>query len=196
MLRARVMNYRDSWDKCFPLAEFSYNNNYQESLKMALFEALYGHRCRTPLNWVEPGERMTFGPNLVIEAEEIVHHIQSNLKDAKSCQEHYTNKRLSPLTFTVGDHVYLHVLPMRGVKRFGIEGKLAPRYIGPFSILDKLGAVAYKLELPPSLAGVHDAFHVFQLRKYVKAPTDVAVNDVAPLEADLSYPEHPVKLLG
>jgi hypothetical protein len=77
-----------------------------------------------------------------------------------------------------------------------IKGKLAPRYIGPFPILEKLGVMAYKLELPPSLAGVHDVFHISQLKKCLKAPTDVVVNDVAPLEADLSYPEHPVKLLG
>jgi hypothetical protein len=196
MLRACVINYRDGWDKCLPMVEFSYNNSYQESLKMAPFEALYGHRCRTPLNWVEPGERMTFGPDLVTEVEEIVHRIQSNLKAAKSRQEHYANKRRHPLTFTVGDHVYLHVSPMRGVKKFGIKGKLAPRYIGPFLILEKLGVAAYKLELPPSLAGVHDVFHVSQLMKCLKAPTDVVVNDVAPLEADLFYLEHPMKLLG
>jgi hypothetical protein len=112
MLRACVMNYRDSWHKCLPLAEFSYNNSYQESLKMAPFEAPYGRRCRTPLNWVEPGERMTFGPNLVMEAEEIIHCIQSNLKGAKSRQEHYANKKRHPLTFIVGDHMYLHVSPM------------------------------------------------------------------------------------
>jgi hypothetical protein len=82
------------------------------------------------------------------------------------------------------------------VKRFKIKGKLAPRYIGPFPILEKLGVMAYKLELPPSLAGVHDVFHISQLKKCLKAPTDVIVNDVAPLKADLSYPEHPVKLLG
>jgi hypothetical protein len=161
MLHACVMNYRDSWDKCVPLAEFSYNNSYRESLKMAPFKALYGRRCRTKLNWVEPDERMTFDLDLVMKAEEIVHHIQSNLKAAKSWQEeHYANKRRRPLTFTVEDHVYLRVLLMRSVKRFGIKGKLAPRYIGPFPILEKLGAVAYKLELPLFLVGVHDVFHV------------------------------------
>jgi hypothetical protein len=92
--------------------------------------------------------------------------------------------------------VYLCVSPMRGVKRFGIKDKFAPCYIGPFSILDKLGAMAYKLELPPSLVGVHDVIHISQLKKCLKAPIDVVVNDVAPLETDLTYPEHPVKLLG
>jgi hypothetical protein len=196
MLCACVVNYWDNWDKCLPLAKFSYNNNYQESLKMAPFEALYSRRCRTPLNWAEPGERMTFGPDLVMEAEEIVHRIQSNLKAAKSHQEHCANKRCHPLTFILGDHVYLRVLPMRGVKRFWIKGKLAPRYISPFLILEKLGVVAYKLELLPSLAGVHDVFHVSQLKKCLKAPADVIVNDVTPLETDSSYPEHLVKLLG
>jgi hypothetical protein len=139
---------------------------------------------------------MTFGPDLIMETEEIIDHIQSNLKAAKSHQEHYANKRRCPLTFTVGDHVYLRVSPMRGVKRFGIKGNLAPRYIGSFLILEKLRAVAYKLELLPSLAGVHDVFHVSQLKKCLKAPANIVVNDVAPLEADLSYPKHPVKLLG
>jgi hypothetical protein len=139
---------------------------------------------------------MTFGPSIIMEAEEIVHCIQSNLKATKSRQEHYSNQRRRPLTFIVGDHVYLHVSPIRGVKRFGIKGKLAPRYIGLFPILEKLGVVAYKLELPPSLAGVHDVFHVSHLKKYLKVSTDVVVNDVAPLDADVAYLEHPVKLLG
>jgi hypothetical protein len=128
MLRACVLNYQDKWDKCLSLAEFSYNNSYQESLKMAPFEALYGHRCHTPLNWIEPGGRMIFGPDLVTEAEEIVHRIQSNLNDAKSQQESYANKGRRTLEFEAEDHVYLHVSPTRGVKmkRFGIKGKLAP----------------------------------------------------------------------
>jgi hypothetical protein len=79
MLRACVMNHQDSWDKCLPLAKFSYNNSYQESLKIAPFEALYDRRCRTPMNWVEPSERTTFGPDHVTEIAEIVHRIQSNL---------------------------------------------------------------------------------------------------------------------
>jgi hypothetical protein len=92
--------------------------------------------------------------------------------------------------------VYLHVSPTRGVKRFGIKDKLAPRYIGLFPMLAKLGNVAYRLELPPSLEGVHNMFHVSQLKKYLKPPTNVVVDDVASLDADLSYPEHLVKLLG
>jgi hypothetical protein len=93
MLQACVLNYPDKWDKWLSLAEFSYNNSYQESLRMAPFKALYGHHCHTPVNWIEPGERMIFGPNLVTEAEEIVHRIQSNLRAAKAQQESYANKR-------------------------------------------------------------------------------------------------------
>jgi hypothetical protein len=99
------------------------------------------------------------------------------------------------LAFEVGDHVYLRVSPMKGIKRFGVKGKLAPRYIGPFPILEKCGTVAYKLELSPSLAGVHDIFHVSQLKKCLKAPVDVLLPEVTPLEADLSYPKHPIKVL-
>jgi hypothetical protein len=91
--------------------------------------------------------------------------------------------------------VYLRVSPMKGVKRFGVKEKLAPRYIGPFPILEKCGTVDYKLDLLPSLARVHDIFHVSQLKKYLKAPVDVMLPEVTPLETDLSYPEHPIKVL-
>jgi hypothetical protein len=155
-----VLNYLDKWDKCLPLAKFSYNNSYQESLRMAPFEALYGRRWRTPLNWIVPGERTIFGPDLVTETEKIVHRIQSNLKVVKAWQESYANKRRRPLEFKAGDRVYLRVSPMWGVKRFGIKGKLTPRYIDLFPVLAKLGNVEYQLELPPSLAGVHNMLHV------------------------------------
>jgi hypothetical protein len=84
---------------------------------------------------------------------------------------------------------------MRGVKSFGVKGRLAPRYIGLFPILEKYGTLAYKLDLPPSLAGVHDIFHVSQLKKCLKAPVDIVLPEVTPLEADMSYPEHPIKIL-
>jgi hypothetical protein len=96
----------------------------------------------------------------------------------------------------MGDHVYLRVSPMKGVKRFGMKGKLAPRYIGLFPILKKCGIVAYKLDLPPSLAGVHDIFHVSQLKKCLKAPVDVVLPEVTPLEADMSYSEHHIMVFN
>jgi hypothetical protein len=160
MLRACVMEYPGSWDKNLSWVEFAYNNSYQESLKMAPFEALYGRQCHTPFNWIKPGEKAIFGPDIILEAEATVRRIQENLKVAKLCQESYANKRRQPLQFEVGDHVYLKVSPMKGVKRSGVKGKLSPRYIGPFSILEKCGKVAYKLELPPSLAEFRDIFHV------------------------------------
>jgi hypothetical protein len=93
MLRACVMNYQSSWDKNLPWAEFSYNNSYQENLKMAPFEVLYRQRCRMLLNWIEPEEKVIFGPDIIDEAEVIVHRIQDNLKAAKSRQGSYANKR-------------------------------------------------------------------------------------------------------
>jgi hypothetical protein len=195
MLRACVVKNQGNWDKHLPLAEFSYNNNYQESLKMASFEVLYRHRCRTPLNWIEPGEKVIVGPDIVDEAEATVHRIQDNLKAVKLHQESYANKRRRPLQFVVEDHVYLKISPMKGVKRFRVKEKLSPRYIGPFFILEKCRTVVYKLELPPSLAGVHGIFHVSQLKKFLKAPMDVILLEVAPLESDLTYPEHLIKTL-
>jgi hypothetical protein len=195
MLRAYVLEHQGSWDQNLPWAEFSYNNSYQESLKMTLFEVLYRRRCRTPLNWIEPREKIIFGLDLDEEAEATIRRIQDNLKAAKSCQETYANKRCRPLEFEVGNHVYLRVLPMKGVKRFGVKGKLTPCYIGSFPILEKCGTVAYKLDLPLSLARVHDIFNVSQLKKCLKALVNVVLPEVTPLEGDLSYPEHPIKVL-
>jgi hypothetical protein len=115
MLRSCGLICQDQWDECLPLAEFSYNNNYQESIKMALFEALYGHRCRTLLNWSELGERWFYGVDLVKKTEEKVRQIQKSLKVAQSRQKSYAEKRRRPLMFKVGDYVYLKVSPMKGV---------------------------------------------------------------------------------
>jgi hypothetical protein len=127
---------------------------------MVLFEVLYGRHCHTPLNWIESREKVIFGPDLIEEAEATVRCIQDNLKVTKSRQEAYANKTRRPLEFKVGDHMYLRVSPMKGMKRFGLKEKLAPHYIRSFSILEKCGTVAYKLHLPPSLARVHDISHV------------------------------------
>jgi hypothetical protein len=105
------------------------------------------------------------------------------------------SKRHRILEFEVGDHVYLRVSPMKGMKRFKMKGKLAPRYIRLFPTLEKCGTMAYKLDLPPSLAGVHDIFHVSQSKKCLKAPVDVVLPEVTPLEVNLTYLEHPIKIL-
>jgi hypothetical protein len=107
MLHACVLTDGLKWDKHLPLAEFSYNNSYQESIKMSPFEALYGQPYRTPLSWSESGERVIFGPDIVTEAEEKVKQIQANILAAQSRQKSYTDKRRNPLEFEVGDHVYL-----------------------------------------------------------------------------------------
>jgi hypothetical protein len=160
MLRTCVLQYDKNWDKCLSLAEFSYNNSYQASIKMAPFEALYGRRCRTPLSWSQTGERKIFGPDLVIEAEDKVKTIQTNLKAAQSWQKSYANIRRRPIQFQIGDLIYLRVSPTRGIRRFGVKGKLAPRYVRPFKITEIRGLVAYRLQLPPQLAAIHDVFHV------------------------------------
>jgi hypothetical protein len=160
MLRACVLEFPQKWDDGLPLAEFSYNNSYQESIKMAPFEALYGRWCRTPLNWSEPGERSFFRPDMVKETEEKVQQIIHHLKKAQARQKSYADQRRMPLYFLVGDYVYLMVSPMKGVTRFGIKGKLAPWYIGPFPILEQCGPVAYRLQLPKTLSVVHNVFHV------------------------------------
>jgi hypothetical protein len=105
----------------------------------------------------------------------MIHRIQDILRATKSRQESYANKRCRSLEFEVGNHVYLKVSPMKGMKRFGVKGKLAPHYIRPFPIIEKCGTMAYKLELPPSLVGIHDIFHVSQLKKCLKAPVDVVL---------------------
>ena len=160
MLRACVISFGMDWEKCLPFAEFAYNNSYQSSLKKAPFEILYGRRCRTPLNWSETGERQFFGPDMIQEAEEQVRIIRENLKTAQSRRKSQYDRRHKEVAYEVGDKAYLRVTPLKGTHRFGIKGKLAPRYIGPFRILAKRGEVAYQLELPPHLSRVHDVFRV------------------------------------
>jgi hypothetical protein len=105
MLRSCVLADGPKWDKHLPLAEFSYNNSYQESIKMSPFEALYRRPCCTPLSWSEFGERVTFSADIVTEAEEKVKQIQANILVAQSRQKSYTDMRRSPLEFKVGDHL-------------------------------------------------------------------------------------------
>ena len=174
MLRACAIQYGTSWDKSLPYVEFSYNNSYQASLKKSLFEALYGRRCRTPLLWDQVGEKQTFGPAIIQDVEEQVRMVRENLKVSQSRQKSYADVRRRDLSFKVNDYVYLRVSPMRGVKKFNIKGKLAPRYIGPFRVLEKKGEVAYRLELPPTLAGVHNVFDVSQLKKCLRIPEEQA----------------------
>jgi hypothetical protein len=195
MLRAYVLTDGLKWDKHLPLAEFSYNNSYQESIKMSPFKALYGWPCHTPLSWSESGERVIFGPDIVTEAEEKVKQIQANILTTQSCQKSYADKRHRPLEFEVSDHVYLRVSSMKGVRYFGIKEKLAPRYIGLYCIIDKYGPLSYQVELPSKLSGVYNVFHVSQLKRCMKPPTDVIIDDTMPLEPDLTYKAYPTRIL-
>jgi hypothetical protein len=148
MLRACVIHFDKTWDKCLALVVFAYNNSYKASLKMAPFEALYGRRCRTPLNWSQAGERTLFGPKLVQEAEEKVEVIRENSRAAQMRQMSYHDKAKAPREFDVVDYVYLKVSPTKGVQRLGVKGKLAPRYVGPYEVTEKFGMVAYHIRLP------------------------------------------------
>jgi hypothetical protein len=123
--------------------------SYQESLKMVPFEMLYGRRCWTPLFWSETGERKVFGPDILQEAKKQVCMVRENLRVVQSRQKSYAGHRRRELSFEVQDFVYLKVSPMRGLRRFKVRGKLTPRFIRPFKILEKRGEVAYQLELPP-----------------------------------------------
>ncbi|WVZ64251.1 hypothetical protein U9M48_013803 [Paspalum notatum var. saurae] len=195
MLRACAILYSESSDKCLPFAEFSYNNSYQSSIGMSPFELLYGGNCRTPVNWSESGERSNFGPDLVLEAKEKVRLVQERLSAAQGRQKHYVDRRRRELSFDQGDHVYLKVTPFKGTKRFQEKGKLAPRFVGPFKILARVGGVAYRLDLPSSLSTIHPVFHVSQLRKCIRVPTEVTNLEEIDLQPNLSYQEHPIRIL-
>ncbi|WVZ75751.1 hypothetical protein U9M48_023783, partial [Paspalum notatum var. saurae] len=195
MMRACAIQYGTSWDKSLPYAEFSYNNSYQASIKMSPFQALYGRRCRTPLHWDQPGEKQLFGPKIIEDAERQVRMIRENLRIAQTRKKSYADNRRRDLEFAVGDYVYLKVSPIRGLRRFKVKGKLAPRYIGPFKIIDRKGEVAYQLELPDRLSGVHDVFHVSQLKKCLRVPEEQLQEDELNVQDDLTYTEYPVQIL-
>jgi hypothetical protein len=172
MLRVCALKDIKSWDKCLLYAEFSYNNSYQKSLKMLPFEVLHGRKCQNPLFWNEPGENQVFGPEILQEEEIQVQVIRENFNLAQSRQKSYAVHRRRKLSFQVSDFVYLNVSPMRGILCFKIRGKFAPKYIGPFNILEQRGEVAYQLELPPQLSDVHDVIYVSQLRKCLRVPKE------------------------
>nr|GEZ70982.1 putative reverse transcriptase domain-containing protein [Tanacetum cinerariifolium] len=167
ILQACVMDFCGSWDTHLPLVEFSYNNSYHTSIKCAPFEALYGWKCRSPMIWTEVGESQLIGP-------EIVH---------------------KPLEFKVGDRVLLKVSSWKGVVRFGKKGKLAPRYVGPFEIVECVRPVAYRLKLPQELSCVHDTFHVSNLKKCLAEPDVQVPLDEIEIDEHLHFVEEPIKIV-
>ncbi|KAJ9565618.1 hypothetical protein OSB04_001584 [Centaurea solstitialis] len=171
MLRACVLDFGGSWDTYLPLVEFSYKNSYHSSIGMPPYEMLYGRRCRTPICW---GER---------------------LRTAQSRKKSYADRRRSDLEFQVGDCVLLKVSPWKGVIRFRKRGKLRPRYIGLFTVLARVGKVAYRLELLDVLGQIHDKFHVSQLRKFLTDESAHVPLDDIQVDESLNYIERPVAVL-
>jgi len=195
MLRACALDWAGHWDEHLPLIEFAYNNSYHSSIGMAPYEALYGRPCRSPVCWSDVGERQLIGPEIVQMYAEKVDVIRQRLATAQSRQKSYADRRRRVLMFEVGDHVFLKISPSRGVMRFGKKGKLSPRYVGPFEILDRIGEVAYRIALPPQFSGLHDVFHVSMLRKYVADPSHVIQLEVPEIRQDLSLEERPVEIV-
>ncbi|CAM8929358.1 unnamed protein product [Rhodiola kirilowii] len=140
---------------------------------MAPFEALYGRRCRSPIGWFDLGESKLLRPDFIRDTTDKVRLIKDKLLTAQSRQNSYADPKRRELEFQVGDHVFLRVSLMKGVMRFGKKGKLSPRYIGPFEILERVGNVAYRLALPPTLSSMHPVFHILMLRKYISDPSHV-----------------------
>ncbi|GJX64688.1 putative reverse transcriptase domain-containing protein [Tanacetum coccineum] len=159
MLRAcSIRIFGKGWVNHLPLVEFSYNNSYHASIKAAPFEALYGRKCRSPVCWTEVGEAQILGPELIQETTEKIIQIKQRMQAARDRQKSYADLKRKPMEFQVGDKVMLKVSPWKGVIRFGKRGKLNPRYVGPFKVLEKVGEVAYKLELPEELSRVQILF--------------------------------------
>ncbi|GKC90461.1 putative nucleotidyltransferase, ribonuclease H, partial [Tanacetum coccineum] len=172
MLRACVLDFGGSWDVHLPLVEFSYNNNYHSSVRCAPFEELYGRKCRSLIMWAE-----------------------DRLKAARDRQKCYVDKRRKPLEFSVGDFVLLKVSPWKGVVRFGNKAKLAPKFVGPFEIIEKVGLVAYLLDLTEELNGVHDTFHMSNLKKCLADSTlQVPLYEIR-VDVKLNFVEEPVEIL-
>ncbi|KAH9778034.1 Endonuclease [Citrus sinensis] len=195
MLRACVLDLSGGWEEHLMLIEFAYNNSFHSSIGMAPFEALYGRKCRSPICWDEVGERKLLGPELIQITVDKIKLIRGRLQTAQSRQKSYADRRRRELEFEKGDFVFLKVSPWKGVFRFGKKGKLSPGFIGPFEILERIGPVAYRIALPPSLSRLHNVFHVFVLRKYIADPSHVLDYQPIQITEDMSYEEQPIEIV-
>ncbi|GKD47897.1 putative reverse transcriptase domain-containing protein [Tanacetum coccineum] len=148
MLRACLIDFGNGWVRHLPLVEFSYNNSYHASIKVAPFEALYGRKCRLPVCWAEVEQVQLTGPEMVQETTEKVIQIKQRMQAARDRQKSYADLKHKPMEFQVGDRVMLKVHLGKGSYVFGKRGNLNPRYVGSFKVLEKIRTVAYKLELP------------------------------------------------
>ena len=159
---------------------------------MTPYEALYGSPCRSPICWTKVGESFITCPNLIRDTSEKVGMIWKRLLTAQSWQKSYADIRRRPLEFKAGDHVFLKVMPKRGVIRFGKRGNLSSRYIRPFEVLERVGAVAYRLAF---LSSVHEVFHISMLRKYTLDLTHIVDWGELVVDADGTFEEGPVRIM-
>ena len=149
MLRSCVTDYEGSWDKHIPLVEFVYNNSFQSSIGMAPYKAPYGRKCKTPLCWTELSENKIIGPDLIQETEEKMKMIRERLKVSTDKQKSYVDMKRKDVRHEISEKVFLKVSPWKKVMRFGRKGKLSPRFIGSYEVIEKVGPMAYRLALPP-----------------------------------------------
>ncbi|GJX59344.1 putative reverse transcriptase domain-containing protein [Tanacetum coccineum] len=195
MLRTCAIDFGKGWKRHLPLVESSCINSYHASIKAAPFEALYGRKCRSPVYWAKVGDVQLTGPEIIHETIEKIVQIQQRLQAARDRQRNYTSIRRKPLEFQVGDRVMLKVSPQKSVIRFGKRGKLNPRYIGPFKILDRISPVAYKLELSEELSNVHNTFHVSNLKKCLSDESLVIPMKELQLDDKLNFVEEPIEIM-
>nr|GEW95709.1 putative reverse transcriptase domain-containing protein [Tanacetum cinerariifolium] len=195
MLRTCVIDFGKVWVKYLPLAELSYNNNYHASIKAAPYEALYGRKCRSPMCWAEVGESQLTGLELIQETAEKIVLIKQRMQAAQDRQKNYADRKRKPMEFEIGDRVMVEVSPWKGVVRFGKQGKLNLRYVGPLKVLAKVGKVAYKLELPQELSRVHPTFHVSNLKKCYSDESLVMPLEGVHIDETLQFVEEPIEII-
>ncbi|MEQ5253555.1 hypothetical protein, partial [Escherichia coli] len=173
----------------------SYNNSYHATIRMAPYEALYGQKCRSPLCWSDKSDVVILGPQYLQETMEAIKVIQGRMKIAQDRQKSYADLKRQSIEYQVGEKVLLKVSPTKGVKRFGKKGKLSPRFIGPYEILERVGNLAYRLALPIELDRVHNVFHVSQLKRYVPDVSHVLEPEGLTMDDSLTYKERPTQIL-
>ena len=176
--------------------EFAYNNNYHANIGMAPYEALYRRKCRTPICWDEVDEQKLNDVELIEVTSENIRIIWERLKTTQDQRKSYVDTRGKELEFEVGVMVFLKVAPSKGLIRFQNRGKLNPRYIDPFKILEKIGPVAYRLDFPWDLQKIHDVFHISMLKKYIFDPSHVLWAPPVELEENLSFKVQPVGIIN